>query len=457
MSGDAPAATESVNALEAAVANSLDELRTFRFRWWAPVLLGIIMLFDSWDASTIGYVAPVLAKEWHLSPIAMGSLMSAGYAGQLVGAILLGGVAERYGRMRVFLFAIITMCLFGIICAFSPSYETLLPARFLQGIAIGGALPVSITYINELAPTSTRGRYFGTFQFLCMAGYSAASVSSTMVIPTLGWRWMFGLGALPLLLLPLVVMTLPESPRWLARAGRRRDAEQAMAKLGARGFDLGLVPDDGASVGKRSPRIPISSLFGSRYGARTTLLVSLWFLVSFAALGLSTWAPSIYVTVFHFPVEDALRYVAFQNLTFLLVSPSVALLLDKVGRRPLAITGTLISTIALMILGFFTPSGTLALVVLVIAGQLGVALASVIIWPYTAENYPTPMRAVALGFTSSFARAASMLTPLFVGLVLGMSGSVQIVFIAFGLCALVAMLLWVFATHETTNVRLEQL
>ncbi|CAN5340329.1 MFS transporter [soil metagenome] len=414
-----------ISATEAAVGGVLDELRTVRARFVAPLLLGFIMLFDSWDSVAIAYVMPSLVSQWHLTPVAMGSLMSAGYAGQFVGAILLGILAERFGRMPVFLVSMAIMCVLAIGCALSPDYHTLFVLRFVQGIMIGGALPVAITYINELAPTRIRGRYFATFQFICMSGYAAASLSSTYVIPHLGWRWLFGLGATPLVLLPLVVVLLPESPRWLARIGRIADANRALVKLGGTPATVAVAPETVAILPpvKVAPT-RMTSLFCGEYRNRTLIIIGLWFFTAFANFGLTTWVPSIYVTVFHIPVAEALRYSATASTLFLFVAPTIAVVIDHVGRRPLALGGTAVASVALLGLAIYPPESRLLLVALVITGQVAISIGSVVVWPYTAENYPTRVRALGLGAASSTARGASMLTQLAVGGILGGGGSV---------------------------------
>src|SRR6478735_6563928 len=100
MSGESAApVAHGATAAEIAVGKTLDELRSARLRFVPPLLLGLIMSFDSWDSIAIAYVMPSLVELWGLKPVAMGSLMSAGYAGQFVGAVLLGILAERFGRM----------------------------------------------------------------------------------------------------------------------------------------------------------------------------------------------------------------------------------------------------------------------------------------------------------------------------------------------------------------------
>jgi putative MFS transporter len=196
-------------------------------------------------------------------------------------------------------------------------------------------------------------------------------------------------------------------------------------------------------------------LFSREFRRRTAIVMLLWFFISFASFGLTTWVPSIYVTVFHIPVAKALRYSATASLLFLIVSPTIAVFIDKVGRRPIAMTGTFVAAVALLTLGLARPTDTHILVPLVIAGQLSIYAAAIVVWPYTAETYPTHVRALGLGLSSSIARAASTLTPVAVGTILGSGAPVALVFGLFGTCALAAFILWLTATRETAKLRLE--
>lgn len=433
----------------------MDGLTGLKIRVWVPLLLGLIMLFDSWDSIAIAYVMPSLIAEWHIDLVHIGFMISAGYGGQFVGALFFGTLAERYGRMPVFQTAIVAMCLLAICCSLSSDYYLLLGLRFLQGMAIGGALPVCITYINELAPTATRGRYFSIFQFITMSGYTAASVSSMFIVPNFGWRWMFALGAIPMLLLPLVRLTLPESPRWLVRRGRIDDANKALIKLGGKVMEseapLSLTPQAPA---KHSS---LAVLFGPLYRNRTAVVIPLWFLTALVNFGLVTWVPTIYVKVFHIEVATALRYSATAGSLFLIAAPIVALLIDGVGRRPLAIGGSLICGTALLTLTVIDTSDTFRMVLLVGTGQLASCVSAMIVWPYTAEVYPTQVRAMGLSLGSSIARAASMLTPAAVGGLLAVTGSVQPVFALLGLSAVGVATIWWKLTRETARKSLEQI
>jgi MFS transporter, putative metabolite:H+ symporter len=438
-----------------AVGSAIDGLRSARLRVHAPLLLGFIMLFDSWDSVVIAYVLPSLMKEWGIGPAAAGLLMSSGYAGQFIGAILLGRLAERFGRMPVFKAAVLVMSVFALVSSVCPGYNSLLISRFIQGIAIGGALPVSITYINELAPKAIRGRYFAAFQFITISGYAVTAAASAAIIPAFGWRPMFALGALPLLLIPFVGLLLPESPRWLASRGRIAQTNKALVKLGGQAITVNAAAGTVQTVSPSAKPSPFGELFQPIFVRRTVTLSLLWFVTSYVSFGIITWIPSIYVTKFHMEIGESLRYSAVGTFIFVMVIPAVALIIDRVGRRQIAITGSLMSALAFAALASQIAPGIGAIVAMVMIGQFFTAGVSVILWPYTAENYPTSVRATAMGWASSLGRAAALLTPLAVGGLLALTGSIHIVFVIFAVLALIATLIWWLVAPETAKIDLD--
>jgi putative MFS transporter len=294
------------------------------------------------------------------------------------------------------------------------------------------------------------------FQFLCMAGYPAASIASTYVIPHMGWRWLVALGAAPLVLLPLLWMTAPESPRWLARLGRTDQANKALAKLGGEPAAFSTLAERTAeAAAPQKPKANTLTLFNKELRVRSITITALWFFGLFTNFGLTTWAASIYVKVFHIPIERALLYPAISTTMFLVVIFVVGALMDKFGRRAFAIGGTSIAGVALVTLGLLRPSEEAVIVALVMIGQLAISTSTLVLWPFTAESYPTNARALGMGYCSSIGRGASMLAPLFVGFLLNDGFDISTVFISFGVCALGAFAVWAFATRETAGRALD--
>src|SRR6478735_1567902 len=247
--------SREATSFEAAIGANIDSLTTFRHQLLPPILLGLTMLFDSWDAVVLAQAMPALLDEWHFGLLVAGWLISAGYCGQFLGAFAFGPLAERHGRLPILTLALALMSVLSILCALTPNYQLLLGLRFLQGLTIGGALPIAGTYISELAPASVRGRYFTTFQIVTMSGYTIAAMVGITVIPAFGWRAMFALGAAPLLLVPIVALILPESPRWLARRGRREADNRALVRLGGVAVPIDLADEIAPPPAARSDRI----------------------------------------------------------------------------------------------------------------------------------------------------------------------------------------------------------
>ena len=417
----------------------------WRLRSWVPYLLGLMMLFDSWDSVVISFTLPSIAKAWMLDPVKSGELISAGYAGQLVGALVAGAVAEAKGRLPVLRPLVILMCLLAIVCGFTQSFGQLVTVRLLQGFCIGGALPVVISYVNEVAPAATRGRFFGTYQFLMLAGFGLASLSSAWIVPAYGWRPMYMLGALPLLVAP-ALFVIPESPRWLAAHGKVQAAVDALRKLGGN-------PDEShAAAAPPAPKPPPATVLLSPRLRSLTLVTSLlWLLTSLVSFGLVTWVPSIYVSNFHIPLAKALQYNALGSIFIFFIPLVLRQILDRLGRRPPVIAGTALGALALLTLTQMGHGAEWLIVTLTIIGSIGGSIGSMVLWPYTSEVYETSVRATALGMSSSLARAASMSTPLIVGVLLAATGSIGPVFLIFGVSAGAVALIWIFLTKETAG------
>ncbi|HEX7712245.1 MAG TPA: MFS transporter [Sphingomonadaceae bacterium] len=432
-----------------AVSAMLDGEGGWGRRRWVPVLFGALMFFDSWDILVSAFILPFLTAEWDLAPLQIGWLLSAAYIGQFFGALAFGWLGETFGRKPVFCLAATAMCVMGLAVASSVGPAQFELFRFLQGLALGGALPLAVGYVNEVAPTRTRGRFFSTYQFLMIAGFVAASVSAALLAQSHGWRLLFVIGAAPVVLVPVVWLVLPESPRWLARARGLDAAAEAVRRLG--GSPAPVPPSAIPPRASDPERAPLSALFAPALRRVSLVTFALWFLGSLVNYGLATWTPSIFVSEFHIPIASALRYGAIGSIPIFLTPILLGATIDRFGRRPFAIGGAVLATACLAALALMPWNVTLLIVVLTIAGGFGTGVYAIILWPYSSEVFPTPVRALALGIASSLARAASSLTPLFVGGVIGATGSARPVFGIFALIAGITALMWLALTRETAR------
>ena len=421
------------------------------------VIVGTATFFDAFDALAIAFILPAIIPLWQMKPADIGWLISMGYVGQLVGALVGGWLAERFGRRPVIVASILWFGLLSIACAFAWDYNSLLIMRTLQGLGLGAEVPVAATYISELAKARGRGRFVLLFELVFPVGILMAALLGRWIVPHLGWQYMFYIGGLPALLALFMMRLMPESPRWLASRGRMDAAKTTLVDIEGRvqratGAPLPPVVD--MNVTLSSKRASWSDLFQGIYAKRTIVLWICWFATYLANYGLTTWLPSVYQQVFKLPIEQALSYGLISNILGLASSVACALLIDKVGRRlwfTAAFGGSAIALLTLWVIGPTTPERVLICSTL---SFMCVSTLSLAMYLYTSEMYPTRVRALGTGAATAWLRIASIIGPITVGTLVA-TGGLGTVFGLFGAVVLVAAIVILAFGTETKGKVLE--
>jgi MFS transporter, putative metabolite:H+ symporter len=427
--------------------------------WWqvrTRIIVGVATFFDAFDALAIASVLPVIVPLWKLTPPQIGFLISAGFLGQLVGALLFGWIAERYGRMTAMVWSIALFALMSLVCALAWDYNSFLVFRTIQGIGLGGEVPVAAVFISELAKAHGRGRFVLLYELVFPIGLVAAALLGLWIVPHLGWQWMFVVGALPALLALVLRRLLPESPRWLAVHGRMAEAEAAVSLIEAEtqkaiGHPLPPPKPMVAAVDKPASW---ADLFGAFYLQRTLVAWVIWFAAYFVNYGLSIWLPTVYRTVFKLPLDVSLRYGLITQAVGLIGTLICALTIDHVGRRPWFALSFAAAAIALGALAFFpTPTAEQVLTCMTIA-YFFVSTINIGVYLYTPELYPTRVRALGVGAATAWLRFASMIGPTVVGMML--AGGLSSVFVTFAIVAAIAAVITGLFAIETKGRVLEE-
>jgi MFS transporter, putative metabolite:H+ symporter len=239
----------------------------------------------------------------------------------------------------------------SLACAFAWDYSSMLTFRFLQGLGLGGEIPIMITYVNEFAKSTGRGRYTLGIQVLFAVGLVASALLGVWVVPTLGWQWVFFIGAVPGLIAIPLRMTLPESPRWLASRGRIEEADRVMRRIEDEitrktGRPLPPVPTNVPPV--RTVPCRFGDLFRGIYLKRTLTVWVLWICSFFISYGISTWLPSIYRTVYGLPLQTSLNYGFIQTGSTLAGTLLCVFIIDLTGRKRLFVLGLLGTSLPLL-------------------------------------------------------------------------------------------------------------
>ena len=427
--------------------------------WWqvkARIIVGAATFFDAFDALAIASVLPVVAPLWKLTQPQTGFLISAGFLGQLVGALLFGWLAERHGRMTAMIWSIALFSVMSLVCAFAFDYWSLLVLRAIQGIGLGGEVPVAAVFISELAKAKGRGRFVLLYELVFPIGLVAASLVGLWVVPRLGWQYMFAIGALPGLPALLLRRLLPESPRWLAVHGRHSEAEAAMAYIEsetqkATGEPLPPVKPVVSTLEKPAS---LADLFGPLYLRRTLVVWVMWFCAYCVNYGLAIWLPTVYRTVFKLPLEQSLKYGLITQAVGLLGTLICALVIDHVGRRLWFAWSFAAAAVALAALALYqAPTAEQVLTCMTIA-YFFISSVNIGVYLYTPELYPTRVRALAVGTATAWLRFASIIGPAVVGTMI--ASGLPAVFLTFAAVAGIAAAITGLFAVETKGRVLEE-
>ncbi len=422
------------------------------------LIFGTAWFFDAFDSLAIAIVLPALIGMWKLHPEQIGGLISIGFAGQLVGSIVAGWAAERWGRIPTAMVTLLIFTLGSLACAFVVTYDQLFWVRFVQGLGLGGEVPIMAAYVNEFAKAERRGRFSLGLQVLFAIGLFICALAGIWVVPHIGWRWMFVIGAVPALAVFPMRSMLPESPRWLASKGRGVDAVRAIERIEqvavAEGKPLPPLPAELPPVVEAQTRF--GDLFKGLYSKRTIVIWLLWICAYFITYGLTAWAPSLFRTVYKLPLQQSLTYGFVLQGIGLIGAFATVWLLDAIGRKRLFSIGFLIGCLPLLAFLFLGQVSAPVVLVMVASGFAFISPLALGLATYTAESYPNHMRALGGGVAGAWQRGASIVGPLLVGYVLPHYG-INSVFVMFGAFALVGGIICVSFATETRGRVLEEL
>ncbi len=437
------------------VAARLDRVPPTRWHVMVRLLIGSVTFFQGFDQLLIAYTLPVLKKTWHLSAGQSTAVATSGSWGMLIGALLAGHLADRLGRVRVIAVCFVVTGVSSLAAAQCHSPGAFIAARVIQGVAIGGEVPIAATYIAELVRTKHRGRFVLMYELVFPAGLLLGGLAAYWVVPHWGWQRLYELAAIPTLLV-LALKVVPESPRWLESRGRHAEADAIVEKIEARyRADGGQLPPLTEEAHADQPKARIADLFAGRYAKRTVMLWLAWFGAFFANYGIATWLPSIYITAYHLSLSKALLYTTITTGAGFFGCLVAALTVERIGRKHAITASFAVAAAGLLLLGALGGHTAPQVLLWTSVGSAFNYAINVLLYLYTPELYPTRVRALGTSASGAFARIGMILGPSVVPMLYtGGTNTAKVWFVLGGALVMGGVVLALLG-EETTGRRLE--
>ena len=373
------------------------------------MLLTVVAAFGGflfgYDTGVISGAIGFLTKHFQLSATWTGWAASILLAGCAVGAMVAGVAGDRFGRRSCLMACALLFTVSAIASAIPPTLGLFAWARFAGGIAIGAASMLSPMYIAELAPEKIRGRLVALYQLAIVVGFVIVYFVNLQIQRLgdeawnlqFGWRWMFASLAIPSVIFGVLLLFVPESPRWLMKSGRRDAAQRVLVRVGGEENARREMAQIDSALQEEEGRW--SELFTTGY-FRAVVVGTL--LAVFSQIGginaIMYFAPEIFQAAGS-GTDSAFTQTVFIGIVNLAVTFVAILLVDKAGRKPLLLAGTLLQIAALVFVGLMFQMGKSGLLLLVgILLFVGAYNASTgpITWIFNSEIYPNKFRGRAM-------------------------------------------------------------
>lgn len=405
----------------------------------------LAILAEGYDVGVLGAVLPSLAeyKEWALTPLQLGGLGSYALVGMLIGAMCIGTLSDLFGRRRMLAASMVIFTLTQLGAATAPTPEVFGLFRLIGGLGMGGIIPVAAALTIEYSAPQKRSYNYG----LMYSGYSLGIVVSALAalafLPTLGWRWVIGLGATPLVVLPLILALVPESIEYLMAKGRRDRAAALAEKLRITPFvseDWAPKADPGKDA-TASWRGVLSTMFSRRYGVATVCFWISLFCGLLLVYGLNTWLPAIMKKA-GYDLGSSLTFLLVFSLASAIGGLLIGGIADKYGKKAVLVLFYALGAAGILLLMF--PGSLVVNYVFVALAGVGSISTSLVLTGWVADYYPAYARGTATGWALSFARIGAITGPMIGGVIAAAQLPFQwnfIIFAGIGVLAALAVAL----------------
>ena len=406
------------------IQNATEYVGFGKFQVLMMLMVGFFWTADAMEIMVVSILSPILACEWNLSSLQEALISTIVFFGQGVGNVGIGYLSDVFGRKKALCGSVLVVVLFGIISSQAPSYEFILLCRFLVGFGLGGTHQ-AVIILTEVLPVHRRGAALIFLSFFWSAGSSLAAALALAVVNTWGWRYYLLILSSPLLTFLISSWWIPESPRYLLVSGQQDELNALMIRIAKTNGKK--VPEKHIREGQVTSRGRILDLFTKEWRHTTRKLTMLWFAAAFCYFGI----PLLTTAMFQSGINSCSKITSLNSTapssgckkltsadykdfttTTLAEFPGLLISLisiDKIGRKLCLAIQFGAASVAIGLLMVCTSRTVLVVFIFIARALLASTFQAMFV--YTAEVYPTNMRAVGMGCCSMFGRFASILTP----------------------------------------------
>lgn len=418
------------------VQQMADHARFNRFHGLVLLWCALIIVFDGYDLAVVGIALPSIMKDLGVDPTQAGFMVSAALFGMMFGAIFLGAVADRIGRRWAITICILLFSLFTAAAGLTHDPLLFAGSRFLAGLGIGGVMPNVVAHMTEYAPRKMRA----TLVTLMFSGYAVGGILAALLgkglIEAYGWPSVFFAAALPVLLIPLLLKSLPESMAFLIAQGRHEEVKRIAARI-----DPSYEPQASDQIAVSSQTVahasaPTRQLFSQGRGFSTVMLWVAFFMCLFMVYALSSWLTRLMAGA-GYSLGSALTFVLVLNAGAIAGAIGGGWLADRFHIKRVLAAMYALAAVSVSLLGFAMPQALLFLVV-ALAGASTIGT-QIVANAYTGQFYPMPIRSTGLGFALGMGRSGAILAPIMIGVLVSWQLPLQHNFFAIGIPGLIGM------------------
>ncbi len=432
------------------VTEVIDSGRFGSFQWSVAIWCGVLVTLDGFDNGVIGFVAPVIAPAWGVNVPAFGPVFGAGLFGLMLGALASGPLADRFGRKVVVLLSTLIFSVFALATVLAHSIDQLYALRFLTGLGVGGLMPNSIALTAEFAPRRIRATVVAIMFLGFPLGAGGGGFIGAQLIPHFGWQSLFLLGGLlPLLLLPVAILVLPESIRFLVSRSHRPTHVAGLLNRLTRTEDYNGT-ENFIIAEEKLHGFTVRHLVTEGRAVNTALLWIIFFCNLLVIYFLNSWLPTI-LRDSGVALETSLRLSGLVSwggiVSTLLLGPIV----DRYGAPGVVVL--LYIAAALFVFGIGLSGANVLLLTLTIAGCGACVIGGQsFINVMSAVLYPTAIRSTGVGWALGIGRVGAIVGPVIGGILLGAHFSPKSLFFTTAVPALIAAAAMFILRRRLRNV-----